>query len=205
MSQPLHKYLALGDSYTIGTGTEAPESWPFQLVRTLRLRGFSLKTPVIIAKNGWTTADLLESLSRISSPGHFDLVTLLIGVNDHYENFSLETYRTNFQRLLHRCLQFTDGRPESILVLSIPDWSVTPFARNRDPDIIRQGIAEFNEINRLLADKFTTRYHNITSLSRKAADDLELLADDELHPSSPMYTLWTESILPQVEKILSPS
>lgn len=205
MSQPIYQHLALGDSYTVGTGTVARDSWPYQLARALDPRGFSLKNPVIIAKNGWTTADLLESLTTKPPDERFDLVTLLIGVNDHYNSFSPETYRTNFQRLLHCCLQLTGGNPENILVLSMPDWSVTPFARNRNPGTIRQGITEFNEINRLLTENFPARYHNITPLSRKTADDPGLLAEDELHPSGRMYALWTASLLPVVEKILSRS
>lgn len=200
-----YTFLALGDSYTIGEGVSAAERWPAQLVQALRQSGLSIADPLIIARSGWTTDELaqgiaLTGLTPRSRP--FDLVSLLIGVNNQYRGRSLDEYRQEFHLLLAQAIMFAGDRPGHVMVISIPDWSVAPFAAGRDRRQISTEIERFNQANRKESDQAGAQYIDITPLSRHAAVDLTLVADDGLHPSARMYTTWLALILPVAEKIL---
>ena len=183
--------LALGDSYTIGESVSAEERFPSQLSRSL-----NLADPVIVAKTGWTTDELDVAIDRAKLAGPFDLVTLLIGVNNQYRGRGEDEYRRQFVALLRRAIGFAGGRAKRVIVVSIPDWGVTPFAEGRDRKKIGAEIDRFNAINREEALRAGARYADITPISRHAAADKTLVAPDGLHPSGRMYAQWVEVMVP---------
>jgi lysophospholipase L1-like esterase len=189
------RILCLGDSYTIGESVPVAERWPVQLAEVLRERGMDVADPVIIAKTGWTTDELSEAIDEADPQGPFDLVTLLIGVNNQYRGRSAEEYRREFRGLLARAIGFTGGRADRVLVLSIPDWGVTPYAADRDRQQISREIDAFNAINREETGKAGARYVDITPISREAVSQPALIAEDGLHPSGGMYRRWVEAVL----------
>lgn len=201
MKKPL-RFLALGDSYTIGTGLVSGNNWPNQLAASLRIQGFNIKDPLIIARNGWTTRNLLAAIEKVAPQGLFDLVSLLIGVNNQYESQAIEIYRQEFRTLLRLAIDFGGGNPAKTMVLSIPDWGVTPFAQGRDCTQISSQIDQFNAVNLAESQAAGADYYDITHISRQAANDDSLLASDSLHPSEKMYATWIDLILPQVTENL---
>jgi ketosteroid isomerase-like protein/lysophospholipase L1-like esterase len=186
------RFLALGDSYTIGEGVAPAGHWPAQLAALLRGRGLPVQEPVIIAKTGWTTDELTAGIDAAAPAGTFDLVTLLIGVNNQYRGRSADEYRKQFRALLTRAVGFAGGRPGRVVVLSIPDWGVTPFAKGRDRTKIAMEIDRFNAVNREETERAGTRYVNITTDSRWMATDASLVVADGLHPSGAMYSTWAD-------------
>jgi lysophospholipase L1-like esterase len=191
MNEP-RRYLALGDSYTIGEAVPESERFPVQLAREL-----GIAEPAIIAKTGWTTDELGAALDAVRLAGPFDLVTLLIGVNNQYRGRSAEEYRTQFAELLNRAIGFAGGDAEKVIVVSIPDWGVTPFAEGRDRAKIAREIDQFNAINREEAARAGAKWVDITPVSRRS--DPALVAADGLHPSGKQYTEWVKLIAPRVK------
>ncbi len=191
------RLLALGDSYTIGESVKQSESWPFLLLDSLKLNGISSDSPYVIAQTGWTTADLLDAVEAERLSTTFDWVILLIGVNDEFQGFSESEYRQGFQRLLKKALTLAANQPSRVIVISIPDYSVTPFAATADRESIRKRLDAFNTINREAALEESTMYVDVTPYSRLASEDEALLAKDKLHPSGKMYQLWVSALLSQ--------
>jgi len=191
------RYLALGDSYTIGESVAEDQRWPNQLARAL-----GIAQPQIIAKTGWTTDELSAAIDKADPHGPYDLVTLLIGVNNQYRGRDAEQYRHEFVALLNRAIMFADGKPSRVIVVSIPDWGVTPFAANRDRAKIGAEIDHFNAINREETLKAKARYVDITPISRRVPNDAALAAADGLHPSGKMYTEWVTLITPEAKAAL---
>jgi lysophospholipase L1-like esterase len=187
------KFLALGDSYTIVEGVEPSECWPIQLATSLRGLGVEIQKPDIIAVTGWTTDELIVGIRKAKLKPEYALVSLLIGVNNQYRGYSLETYHKEFFNLLKMAVNFAGGEQDRVIVLSIPDWSVTPFAVNQ----------EFNRVNSEVATKFRTHYIDITPISRRAGDAPQLITTDGLHPSGLMYSQWVTKILPLALEILT--
>jgi len=201
------RYLALGDSYTIGESVAAPERWPVQLTARLRARGLPIDDPLLIATTGWTTGELSRAIEQANPIGPFDLVTLLIGVNNQYRGRSENEYRQQFHVLLQRAIAYAGDDPARVVVLSIPDWSVTPFAislgaEQSSLDRIAGQIDQFNAINRAETERSGAHYLDITPISRQAAQDRSLLATDGLHPSGKMYAHWVKLIEPMACDIL---
>lgn len=196
------RYLALGDSYTIGESVEPKQRWPAQLVSRLRQEKIEIDDPIIIAQTGWTTDELEAAIIQQQPAGKFDLVSLLIGVNNQYRGYSSEIYRLEFRGLLARAIEFAGHHLDRVIVLSIPDWSVTPFAANRDRSKIAAEIDRFNAINRAETIQFRAHYLDITPNSREALHNRNLIARDGLHPSSLMYFQWAEMALPIVRGAL---
>jgi lysophospholipase L1-like esterase len=191
-------YLALGDSYTIGQSVTAQESFPYQLAT--QLPGFKIKEPIIIARTGWTTGQLIQAIKSSDINGKtYDFVTLLIGVNDQYGGNSQDDYRLKFVDVLNTAIKFAKGNKSHVFVLSIPDYGVTPFAHGNDA-VIGPEIDQFNAINLEESNKAGVTYINITPISKLAANDLTLLANDGLHPSAKMYDMWVQQLAPQVLK-----
>lgn len=190
------RFLALGDSYTIGEGVDPAERWPEQLAATLRARRITIGDPEIIATTGWTTDELAAGIARAAPRGPYELVSLLIGVNNQYRGRPLEEYRQQFEELLGQAISLAGGEPGRVLVLSIPDWGATPFATGHDRQRIAREIEAFNAANRDIADRHRARYVDVTGVSRLAAGDVALIADDGLHPSGLMYRAWAELALP---------
>jgi lysophospholipase L1-like esterase len=196
------RILALGDSYTIGEAVAMEERWPVRLAAMLRARGVHAADPTIVATTGWTTDELARGIDSANPRRTFDVVTLLIGVNNQYRGRSSDEYRAQFRSLLARAVGFAGGQAGRVVVLSIPDWSVTPFAARRDRANIAGEIDTFNAINRDEATHAGARYVDVTPISRRAADEPALLAPDGLHPSGAMYAEWATEALPVVLEIL---
>ena len=197
------RYLALGDSYTIGEAVPEAERFPVQLVQRLGEAGHAdAPTPLIIATTGWTTDELSAGIDAASPAGPFDLVTLLIGVNNQYRGWPLEAYRREFAGLLRKAIGFAGGEPGRVIVVSIPDWGVTPFAAGRDRRAIAADIDAFNAVNAEEARRQGARRVDITPISRLALDQPELTASDGLHHSGEMYRLWVERIFPEARAAL---
>jgi lysophospholipase L1-like esterase len=189
------RYLALGDSYTIGESVSESARWPVQLARALRDAGIDVGDPVIIARTGWTTGELSAAMDEENPQPAFGLVTLLIGVNNQYRGLPEDAYRGEFVALLKRSISLAGGKASHVVVLSIPDWGVTPYARQvgADPEKVAAAINRFNAINEEETKKAGGKYVNITGVSRTRK---ELVADDGLHPSEEMYTEWVKAALP---------
>ncbi len=195
-------YLALGDSYTIGESVEAGLRWPVILAGRLRDLGVPMREPVILARTGWTTDELGAAMGEAAFEPPYALVSLLIGVNNQYRGREREEYRAQFQELLTRAVALAGGEAARVVVLSIPDWGVTPFARERDPGRIAREIDAFNEVSREESLRAGVAYVDVTVVSREAASDPALLAPDGLHPSGAMYGRWVEEALPRVLEML---
>jgi lysophospholipase L1-like esterase len=195
-------FLALGDSYTIGEGVDSAARWPVALAGALRASGIPIRDPVVVARTGWTAQELASGIDRAGVAGAHGLVSLLIGVNNQYRGLDLEEYRSGFAELLARAVGFAGGDPAKVLVLSIPDWGVTPYAEGRGRERIAGEIDAFNEVNRRESQAAGVRYVDVTGISREAAGRPELLAEDGLHPSGAMYEVWVEAVLPVARRIL---
>lgn len=202
MTDAPFSYLALGDSYTIGESVDSARRWPVQLVRRLREKGVDVADPMIIARTGWTTDELAAGIGEAEPGGPFDFVSLLIGVNNQYRGRDPEEYRGQLRELLEGAVHFAGGRRERVLVLSIPDWSVMPFAQDRDREQIAREIDAFNRIKAEEAEALGIRHVDVTGISRKAAGDPSLVAEDGLHPSGAQYARWVERALPVVRELL---
>ncbi len=195
-SPPL-RYLALGDSYTIGQNVPPEERWPVQLANMLKSEGFSMDPPEIIAQTGWTTGNLKQAIVNQDPQGPYDLVTLLIGVNNQYQGRSIEEFRSELKELLATALAFADGKTDHLIVVTIPDYGITPFAANSDVDTIASELAQFNAIVIEESGLIEAPVVDIRDLWLQAKDDTSLIADDGLHPSGSMYTLWAQAVLPK--------
>ena len=191
-------YLALGDSYTIGESVLASEQFPVQTVKNLRNLQNNFSEPDIIATTGWTTADLLHYLDANPPQHTYTIVSLLIGVNNQYQGRSLEEYKDEFDRLLKRSIAYAANIPAHVFVLSIPDYSVTPFGQQRDTLAIAKEIDEFNAANKMIALQARVHYIDITPISRQSKNNASLLANDGLHPSGYQYQRWSELLVPAI-------
>lgn len=191
-------YLALGDSYTIGVSVSDSDRWPVQLAKALREEGVKIERPKIIAQTGWTTEELDSAITQADLSPPYSLVTLLIGVNDQYRGYDMEKYPGNFLNLLEQAISFAGGNTEHVVVVSIPDYGVTPFGQEKNPAKIAREIDQYNHISQSISDSLGVSYVNITPISKEASDEPSLLATDKLHPSGSMYSLWVEKIAPVV-------
>lgn len=198
------RYLALGDSYTIGESVAEADRWPIQLADKLNDAGVSVDKPQIIAVTGWTTDELMNGITEADPQGPFDLVTLLIGVNNQYRGRSVEDFRTELQTLLATSTKLAGGDPQKVLLLSIPDWGVTPFAKKqgKDSDKVAREIDQYNAVKKEEAEKLGMLFVDITPGSRKAKNDSTLLASDGLHPSGKMYEQWADAAINGALEIL---
>ncbi len=201
---PALSYLALGDSYTIGEGVPEAGRWPVQLAAALRDEGIALADPRIIATTGWTTDELAFGIDGAEPLGEWDFVSLLIGVNNQYRGRSAMDYRGEFETLLKRAIGYARGRAERVLVLSIPDWGVTPFVKTTQatPQTIATELDAFNAAAQVVCEARGVAFVDITPVSRQRGGETEMLAEDGLHPSAAMYTLWTQLALPVARGLL---
>ncbi|WP_113639533.1 SGNH/GDSL hydrolase family protein [Nubsella zeaxanthinifaciens] len=194
-------YLALGDSYTIGEAVEQSASFPHQLVALLKEKGLDVSEPKVIAKTGWTTDELKAAIEQEKINETFDLVTLLIGVNNQYRGYSPEVYKKEFTELLEMAIGFAKGEQQRVYVVSIPDWGVTEFAQQsgRNQQTISEEIDVFNEINKQITVAKQVSYLDITPASREAVNDNSLIAKDGLHPSEKMYQQWAQRLAASIK------
>lgn len=199
------RYLALGDSYTIGEGIAENGRWPVQLAHALREEGIAIDDPHIIATTGWTTDELSAAIDEAGLHGAFGFVSLLIGVNNQYRGRSVDEYRGEFSALLKRAVAFGNNDPAHVLVLSIPDWGVTPFAiqSGRDRDLIASELDAYNAAARDVCVEQDITFIDITQVSRERGAEPTMLADDGLHPSALMYAEWARLALPFARTALS--
>jgi lysophospholipase L1-like esterase len=194
----LKTFLALGDSYTIGQSVMEYERFPNQTVTKLKNLHFNFLQPDIIATTGWTTSDLINALNK-NIPQHvYSVVSILIGVNNQYQGKSLTQYKTEFTELLNRAVIYANNKPGHVFVLSIPDYSVTPFARGSDIAKIAREIDEFNAANKEISFNAGVHYLDITDVSRQAKTSPSLIATDGLHPSGEQYEKWAALLTPLI-------
>ena len=198
-------YLALGDSYTIGEGVEVSDRYPMQLVHEWnKAAKIPFASPLIIAKTGWTVDELEAGIQATPTALEgYDLVTLLIGVNNQYRGRSVESFAVDFEKMLQRAISFARGKKERVVVLSTPDWGVTPFAISKgvDPTQVAKGIDDYNETKKEICAKNGVKFIDITSEYRIAGALPEGVVADELHPSSLIYKKWMEKLLLEVQKM----
>lgn len=193
-------YLALGDSYTIGESVDPSERYPVLLAKELEAAGLAVEDPTIIARTGWTTANLQNALSTAALENKYDLVSLLIGVNNQYQGKSLTVYKREFTELLLSAIHLAGNSKENVFVVSIPDYGYTPFGQSSQETISAE-IDRFNAVNKQVSDSIGVTYFNITPISRNGLLDPSLVADDGLHPSGKMYWQWVELILDEVKRL----
>ena len=195
-------YLALGDSYTIGEGVTTSASYPYQLYSALNAQSIIVSHPIVVAKPGWTTDDLINATPGFGvSNMKFNIVTLMIGVNDEAQGLSQSNYKIKFAQELNTAINFANGNPGHVFVLSIPDWGVTPFAKGQE-SVIGPQIDSFNDINKGISLNAGVNYLDITAISKEAAADTTLITNDGLHPSAKMYGLWIQQLEPLVAAAL---
>jgi lysophospholipase L1-like esterase len=187
--------LALGDSYTSGERVALSERWPVRLVELVRERGVRIDAPHVVARTGWSTVELAAGVDRANPQGPFDLVMLQVGVNDQVKGRSLESYRREFGALVARAVAYAGGDPMAVIVLSVPDWGVTPAADGQDRARIAEEIDRLNRINREVTWQLGAQYIDVTPISRLAGEEPELLTEDGLHPSALMYDMWAHVAL----------
>jgi lysophospholipase L1-like esterase len=193
-----YSYLALGDSYTIGEQVLPAENFPNQTVSLLK---DIIPTPKIIATTGWTTDELNTAIDAANISTSFDIVSLLIGVNNQYRGRTVENFEIEFEQLLQRAIQFTNNKPNHVFVLSIPDWGVTAFAEGRDRKKIAEEIDAYNNVCKITAAKLNTNYIDITASQRADGNKEEFLAEDKLHPSGKEYAKWANKLAQQIKTV----
>ncbi len=196
----MNSYLALGDSYTIGEQIPFAENFPNQTVGLLKNTGSAFYDADIIAKTGWTTDELDAAIDAANISKPYDIVSLLIGVNNQYRGSPVKNFKIEFEHLLQRAIQFASNKPNRVFVLSIPDWGVTPFAEGRDRKKIVEEIDAYNTVCEISAKEFKTHFINITVLQRTDGNKSEFLAADGLHPSGKEYKKWAAKLADAVLK-----
>jgi lysophospholipase L1-like esterase len=204
MTEPkkAYSYLALGDSYTIGQSVLASENFPNQTVQLLNQQNYNFKSPEILATTGWTTDELQTNINNHTFTPPYDFVSLLIGVNNQYRGRTVENYKPEFESLLKQAIQFAGGKADRVIILSIPDWGVTPFANGRDRAQIAREIDDYNAANRYISEIYKVHYIDITPGSREAANDPSLVAGDGLHPSAKEYAKWAQKVFAAIKQQL---
>jgi lysophospholipase L1-like esterase len=193
-------YLALGDSYTIGEGVALFDSFPYRISQQLRKNGIDCLPPEIHAKTGWTSDELLDSLESYSLLPSYDFVTLLIGVNNQYRGRSVESFLPDLEKLIKLALQKCNEKKDRLLVLSIPDWGQTPFAKGRDTKKISEEIDIYNEAIRSLCESRKLAYFDITSWPKENINAGNLVTSDQLHPSSEEYERWASMVVNHIKR-----
>ena len=186
-------FLALGDSYTIGESVSENQRWPNQMINIALNEDFLFEQPIIIAKTGWRTEQLIDTLNKINFIKKFDYVSLMIGVNNQYSLKSIDTFRLDLIKLLDMSIGYTKKR-DNVALVSIPDWGVTPFGERYDRNKIKEEIDQFNSVIKDVANTNDILYVDVTEISRRAFIEKDLIANDSLHPSGKMYKEWAEKI-----------
>jgi lysophospholipase L1-like esterase len=191
-------YLALGDSYTIGTSIDPSDNYPNQTFQNLTGAGFKMAVPQIIAKNGWTSLDLINALKTTEKRNTYQVVSLLIGVNNQYQGRSMVEFESNFQSLLASAIVLTGNVPKKVFVFSLPDWGITPFAAGLDKQEIATEIDAYNTICAKYAKLYGANFINITDDYRLQGFKTNYLAIDGLHPSKLIYAAWSKQLAQQI-------
>lgn len=200
-----YSLLCLGDSYTIGEAVAEADRFASQLQHLMKMERIEIENPVIIAKTGWTTDELLKAIEEGNLTKQFDFVTLLIGVNNQYRGRDVENYKIEFRQLLDTAIGFASGNQKHVFVISIPDWGVTPFGNNdpRGEEKISAEIELFNQANKEISGKGDVNYIDITPESKLAKTDATLLTTDSLHPSVKMYRTWAIKLKERLQEVIN--
>lgn len=200
------KYLALGDSYTIGESVAEEYSFPYQLSHSLQAANYAVEKPTIIAQTGWRTDQLLAATKQKELPKEYQMVSILIGVNNQYQSKPLKTFKQELFQIIEEAESLCIHGKKGLFMLSIPDYGVTPFAKNKNPRKISIEIKQYNEMAQSIASDYGIPFYNITGISQKARTDRSLIAEDNLHPSAKMYKLWVSEIKDRIiQDILLPN
>tara|TARA_B110000503_G_C7103497_1_gene394892 strand:- start:678 stop:1391 length:714 start_codon:yes stop_codon:yes gene_type:complete len=190
-------YLALGDSYTIGEMVEQSLTFPFQLAKAITGKtDFEVTTPRVIAKTGWRTDQLLDSITVVKD--QYDLVSVLIGVNNQYQGKDIDQFTKEFELLLQKAISFSRSGKKGVFVYSIPDYSIMPFMRGKDTKKVQAELKNYNGICSAVAQQFGVSFYNITPISQKAQYDSSFIADDKLHPKGAMYKIWVSETIDRI-------
>jgi len=195
-------YLALGDSYTIGESVAATQLWPVQLVSKLKEEGVGVKPPRIIARTGWRTDELLGAMNAQLSSEKYDLISVLIGVNNQYQGKNIRIFKNELKEILNKAILHSKTGKENVFLVSIPDYGVTPFGLNSGKEGISQEIIQYNLASKEIAEEMDIAFYNITDISLEAETNTDLVAKDGLHPSGEMYRRWVERISPKVMELI---
>jgi lysophospholipase L1-like esterase len=191
------KMLALGDSYTIGASVDINERWPHQFISAIRAMGFEGRDPDYIARSGWTTRDLILGInSMLDEDKSYNLVSILIGVNNQYRRIPVDTYEPDLRKIVDLALGVVNQETSRLMILSIPDYAYTPFGGGNAR--VSSEIDEYNEIKRKVADEYQIAFIDITPISREGLLKPSLVASDGLHPSAVQYGQWVEAIIPRI-------
>lgn len=194
MSTHINSFLCLGDSYTIGESVALHDSYPYQTVQLLRKAGLHFQAPEIIAQTGWTSFELADHMIIWKLLDSYDYVSLLIGVNNQYRGLSIADFENDFEFLVKKAIHLTNNKADHVIVISIPDWTVTPFAASQKRQSNGQEILKYNEICKSQSSKYNTQYIDITAETHLAGKDLSLLAEDQLHYSPKAYANWASKL-----------
>lgn len=202
VEDPQYSYLALGDSYTIGESVDPSERWPVQLTERLKQQGYNMAAPKIIAKTGWTTRNLLQGIeNELDVQRDFDLVSVLIGVNNQYQGKSISEYEEELRQVFRKAVNHSKRMEKGVFVVSIPDYGYTPFGSSNQEEISAE-LEEFNAVFKRVAEEFGVEYFNITPISKEAKNNPDLVAPDGLHPSGLMYERWVDLFANEVAQKL---
>lgn len=191
----VYNYLALGDSYTIGESVPLYRSFPYQVVQLLRKKEYNFNAPEIIAKTGWTTDELQDGINNSTLLSKYDFVTLLIGVNNQYRGRDAIEYKQQYEEILKKAIELANGKKERVIIISIPDYSVTAYAQAMDIEKISKEIEVLNSINKALSIQYKVQYVDITAGSKDAKNNPSLIAADGLHPAEKEYTKWAKKVV----------
>lgn len=193
--------LALGDSYTIGQSVDENLRFPAQAVALLDSEGMAIKMPDYVAKSGWTTIDLMSALQNARLDAKYDFVTLLIGVNDQYQGINISEYDNHFTQLLDKSIAYAAGQRDHVMVISIPDYSITPFVEPAGKALVSTQIEMYNKINEKITVQRGCKYIDITNIYLQGANDPSTMAGDHLHPSGKEYKKWAALIAEYIRTV----
>lgn len=200
--QKQYTYLALGDSYTIGEAVPVHKNFPYQTVQLLRKEGHDVAAPEIIAQTGWTANELQNALQGYSFAQKYDFVTLLIGVNNQYRGQQIILYKEQFEALLKKSIDLAGGKKEHVFVISIPDYSTTPFAQTGNPQKISKEIDEYNKLSKAICIQYKVPYIDTSDSPGEKKEAANLVAKDGLHPSESEYARWAKKLAGAFGKLL---
>ena len=196
-------YLALGDSYTIGTSIDIIDGYPNQTFQLLKSAGIKMSSLQIIAKNGWTADDLKNGLANADKKIAYQVVTIMIGVNNQFQGRTMSEFEVGFLSILKSAIALTGNKPKRVFVMSIPDWGITPFASGRDRKVIAEEIDHYNTICENYAKSYGANFINITDVYRIDGYKTDYLSVDGLHPSKLEYTKWAIKLTQQIVNVFA--
>lgn len=193
--QKHYTLLSLGDSYSIGEAVLLQHSFPYQTVQLLRKEGLDFAAPEVIAKTGWTSEDLLEGMSNYTFSTKYDCVTLLIGVNNQYRGLEMMLFKQQFETLLNKSIELAGGKKEHVFVLTIPDYGLTPFAKDKNPEQISKQVDEYNKLIKAICIQYKLTCLDLSDQKGEEQTDERHIAEDGLHPSENEYKRWAKKLV----------